>query len=316
MSLEPDKSQETLLQACMKDATIDGMKRDQPSSETFLPQVEPAAANFNVTEILKEQDRGPRHVIRTNLPTTLGPQGASRDLPAQKNHAANQNVGSAFQRLGFAYEVLKSSASRRRYDLASNSAFSNTFAGHAASLDGERTFRNAVEAILHEFMTGDFVLVRRGLGALNHRYPNLMSDQVITTVEKSFVRIRELVLTTKSYALLVYIELRRIHRVQRQLMGLGYLDVFGRARLTVHLVRVTLAVPVRVDRALRQREESEWRAKTAGYYAAGLTLPEPPRRAGFLNEKVGRILEFLVGQAGQDEDVNDPFHVETNTACI
>lgn len=165
-------------------------------------------------------------------------------------------------------------------------------------------------------MTGDFVLVRRGLGALNRRYPNLMSDQVITSVEKSFVRIRESVLTTKTYALLVYIELRRIHKVQRQLMGLGYLDVIGRARLTVHLVRVTLAVPVRVDRALRQREEREWRAKTAGYYAAGLTLPESPRRAGFLNEKVSRVLEFLVGQAGQEEDVNDPFNAETNTACI
>lgn len=94
--------------------------------------------------------------------------------------------------------------------------------------------------------------------------------------------------------------------MQKRLMGLGYLDVVGRARMTIHLVRVTLAVPMRVDRALKRREEKAWRAKVAGCQAAGLPIPpEQVRRAGILNDRVSRVLEFIVGKAGTDEGVDD-----------
>ncbi len=180
-------------------------------------------------------------------------------------------------------------------------------------MNGEHTFRDAVEAVLQEFLNGDFSLVRQKLESLNRLYPNLMNENVVSSVERSFVRIRELMLTTRIYALLIYVELRRIHRVQKQLMGLGYLDVVGRARLTVHLARVTLAVPVRMDRALKLREEKEWRAKTAGYHAAGLPLPEASRRAGILNERVSKVLEFIVGPAGADDEVEEMPATRTDT---
>ncbi len=154
-------------------------------------------------------------------------------------------------------------------------------------------------------MTGDFVIVRKWLESLHAQYPNLVSEEVVVNVEKSFIRIRELVLTTRTYALLIYIELGRIHRVQKRLMGLGYLDVVGRARLTIHLVRVTLAVPMRVDRALKQREEKYWRAKVAGMQAAGLEPPETRARAGILNDRVRKVLEFIVGNAGKDEGADE-----------
>jgi hypothetical protein len=154
-------------------------------------------------------------------------------------------------------------------------------------------------------MTGDFAIVRRWLESLHLRYPNLVSEEVVVGVERSFIRIRELVLTTRTYALLIYIELGRIHRVQRRLMGLGYLDVVGRARLTIHLVRVTLAVPMRVDRALKQREERAWRAKAAGLQAAGLPQPEITARAGILNDRISQVLEFIVGTAGNDEGADE-----------
>jgi hypothetical protein len=129
----------------------------------------------------------------------------------------------------------------------------------------------------------------------------LVSKEVVVNVERSFIRIRELVLTTRTYALLIYIELGRIHKAQKQLTGLGYLDVVGRTRSTVHLVRVTLAVPVRVDRALKQREEKAWRAKVAGLQARGITPTKTMGRAGILNDRVSKVLEFLVGAAGRDE---------------
>lgn len=118
------------------------------------------------------------------------------------------------------------------------------------------------------------------------------------------MRIRELVLSGRTYALLIYIELGRIRRVQKRLWACGYWDVIGRARLTVHLVRVALAVPMRVDRALRVREEKRWRAEMAGLCAAG-GIGGERGRGGILNERVCRVLEFIVGEAGRDESADE-----------
>jgi hypothetical protein len=223
------------------------------------------------------------------------------------------SIFSAFQRLGFAFDILKSPSARRTYDHASKPT-SSQLPDKTTFLGGEQTFRSAVEAILQEFMTGDFVIVRRWLESLHSQYPNLVSDEVVLTVERSFIRIRELVLTTRTYALLIYIELGRIHRVQKRLMGLGYLDVVGRARLTIHLVRVTLAVPMRVDRALKQREEKAWRAKAAGLQARGITPTETMGRAGILNERVSKVLEFIVGAAGKDEGADEAWSANMGKA--
>ncbi|EPE35758.1 Chaperone J-domain-containing protein [Glarea lozoyensis ATCC 20868] len=211
---------------------------------------------------------------------------------------------SAFQRLGFAFDILRSPSARRTYDRASKPT-SSSLPDKTTFLGGEHTFRSAVEAILQEFMTGDFVIVRRWLESLHAQYPNLVSEEVVINVERSFIRIRELVLTTRTYALLIYIELGRIHRVQKRLMGLRYLDIVGRARLSVHLVRVTLAVPMRVDRALKQREEKAWRAKVAGLQARGIATTETMGQAGILNDRVSKVLEFIVGVAGKDEGADE-----------
>ncbi|TVY43269.1 DnaJ-like proteinsubfamily C member [Lachnellula subtilissima] len=220
---------------------------------------------------------------------------------------------SAFQRLGFAFDILKSPSARRTYDRASKPALSQ-LPDKTSFLGGEHTFRSAVEAILQEFMTGDFVIVRRWLESLHAQYPHLVSEEVVLNVERSFIRIRELVLTTRTYALLIYIELGRIHRVQKRLMGLGYLDVIGKARLSIHLVRVTLAVPMRVDRALKQREEKAWRAKVAGLQARGITPTETRGQAGILNERVSKVLEFIVGAAGKDEGADEAWSTNMGRA--
>jgi len=222
---------------------------------------------------------------------------------------------SAFQRLGFAFDILKSPSTRRTYDRASKPT-SSQLPDKTTFLGGEHTFRSAVEAILHEFMTGDFVIVRRWLESLHAQYPHLVSEEVVINVERSFIRIRELVLTTRTYALLIYIELGRIHRVQKRLMGLGYFDVVGRTRLTIHLVRVTLAVPMRVDRALKQREEKAWRAKVAGLQARGITPTETMGRAGILNERVSKVLEFIVGAAGKDEGADEAWSTKMGSGVL
>ena len=206
--------------------------------------------------------------------------------------------------MGFAFDILKSPSTRRTYDRASKPA-SSQLPDKTTFLGGHHTFKSAVEVILHEFMTGDFAIVRRWLDSLHTQYPNLISEEVAVNVERSFIRIRELILTTRTYALLIYVELGRIHRVQQRLMELRYLDVVGRTRLTIHLVRVTLAVPVRVDRALKEREEKAWRARAAGLQVAGLPLSSSRGRAGILNDRVSQVLEFIVGAAGKDEGADE-----------
>lgn len=238
----------------------------------------------------------------------------------------------AFQRLSHAYEILKKPSLRAHYDRESTRGQrtkqwdkDETY-GSFTTIRGEHTFRSAVEAILQEFLHGDFRLVRRLLETLNRQYPNLVNEEVIcklpcficgmvtesslsrelrliklptfvVTVERSFTSLRELVLTTSTYALLLYIELGRVHRVQKKLLSLGYLDVFGRLQCTMQLVKVTLAIPVRVDRALRRKQEREWRAKRAAWDAAGI---EYETKTVLLNERVCKVLEFIVGREVED----------------
>jgi len=214
---------------------------------------------------------------------------------------------SAFQRLSQAYEILRKPSLRAHYDresVASVYGRSQSFTEKSAFVGGDSTFRGAVESILNEFLHGDFELVRKLLEALNRQYPNVLNEEVIVAIERAFGRMRKLILTTRTYALLVSIELGRIHRVQKRLRSLGYLDVIGRMKLTMQLAKITLAVPVRVDRALMRKQECEWHAKEAGWNAAVVEDAEVQRRKGgyLLNERVSKVLEFIAGQSVEDEE--------------
>lgn len=75
----------------------------------------------------------------------------------------------------------------------------------------------------------------------------------------------------------------------------------------MQLVRVTLAVPVRVDRALQRKEEREWSVKQAGWNAVGVGIKEMKgreieARKGLLNERVSRVLAFIAGDNMEDEE--------------
>ncbi|KAL2352653.1 putative DnaJ like protein subfamily B member 11 [Cryomyces antarcticus] len=212
---------------------------------------------------------------------------------------------SAFQRLAFAYEILKTPSSRQTYDRASSRSTSSTTASTNPSIGAEHAYpyRATAQTLLDEFLSGDFGTVRAWLATAHQRYPHWFSGPVVRSIERGLVRLRDLTLSSRTYAQLLWDELRRVGRVARRFRRLGALDVLGRARVTLQLVRVTLAIPMRVDRAQRRRAEHRWRAKSAGLQAAGLSPPPAAAvsTAGFLNERVVRVLEFIVGDAGKDE---------------
>lgn len=67
---------------------------------------------------------------------------------------------------------------------------------------------------------------------------------------------------------IVKFELIRLYEIQHDLRQLSYFDVFGRLRLSLQLARVTLSIPMAIDKSMReddQDEESKGRREHAGY---------------------------------------------------
>jgi len=89
--------------------------------------------------------------------------------------------------------------------------------------------------------------------------------------------------------------------------------------MTAQLVKVTLAVPMRVDRALRLKEERERRAKEAGWNAADGKYDtiegKAGRRGGILNDRVFRVLEFIVGESAEDPEADAAWIASTSRAA-
>ncbi|KAJ8067770.1 hypothetical protein OCU04_003371 [Sclerotinia nivalis] len=216
----------------------------------------------------------------------------------------------AFQRLAFAFEILKSPSSRQAYDSTSLVSSSTTTSlptkYPSPSLASDNLFRTTVSSLIHDFLTGDFITIRSLLSSLNSQYPHLINTDVTSSIELAFIKVRELVMRGRVWALLIYIEMGRIWRVQKRLRSLGRWDLVGKAKMMVLLVRVVVAVPVRVDRALRERVEKERRAKKVELEAEGLAYEldseEEWIKGGILNERVCKVLEFIVGEAGNDEE--------------
>lgn len=63
-------------------------------------------------------------------------------------------------------------------------------------------------------------------------------------------------------------ELIRLYEIQHDLRQLSYFDVFGRLRLSLQLARVTLSIPMAIDKAMREDdddEEADGTHRPAGY---------------------------------------------------
>lgn len=56
---------------------------------------------------------------------------------------------------------------------------------------------------------------------------------------------------------IVKFELIRLYEIQHDLRQLSYFDVFGRLRLSLQLARVTLSIPMAIDKAMREEDEDE-----------------------------------------------------------
>ena len=56
---------------------------------------------------------------------------------------------------------------------------------------------------------------------------------------------------------IVKFELIRLYEIQHDLRQLSYFDVFGRLRLSLQLARVTLSIPMAIDKAMREEGDDD-----------------------------------------------------------
>ncbi|KAL8276321.1 hypothetical protein RQP46_011287 [Phenoliferia psychrophenolica] len=162
----------------------------------------------------------------------------------------------AFQRLSYAYETISKPASRRMYDVGGGRGYDpgsprdNPYAG-------DETLNGVLRNVFTEFLAGDFEMIRVFVNALNEGNPGLnLGEEAVDNLEGAFRRVRDVLLNGQKYLRLIKFELIRLYEIQHSLRALGYFDLVGRLRLTLALTRVTLEIPMVLDRAMRDDQRS------------------------------------------------------------
>ncbi|KAF8689075.1 DnaJ molecular chaperone homology domain, partial [Rhizoctonia solani] len=162
----------------------------------------------------------------------------------------------AFQKLSYAYSVLSDNRKRRLYDTNGTAE-----PGGAQDMHGANdTLNRVLLAIWADFLDGDFELIKMLLRSFGEVNPKLkFGDETIEALLQALVNLREVVVSAgQQHFRLLKFEMMRLYEIQHALRQLSYFDVPGRLKLTIQLARLTLALPVNVDKAImaEQREEN------------------------------------------------------------
>lgn len=166
----------------------------------------------------------------------------------------NSDATHAFQKVAVAYDVLSKPTLRRLYDNRSPSSNFNVFAtrpmGHA-----EDTFRGVILGVFNDFLDGDLEVIRTLLTAINDLNPSIkLGEEGINSVLRALQAIRERALTCRTCIYALHAELTRLLELQHAFRQLSYFDIAGRSRLTIQLTRITLSLPIALEKALQEQQ--------------------------------------------------------------
>ncbi|KAH7928275.1 DnaJ-domain-containing protein [Leucogyrophana mollusca] len=165
----------------------------------------------------------------------------------------NPKATHAFQKVSVAYDVLSQPASKRMYDSRSPTSQCDFFASRSA-VQADETLKGVILGIISDFLDGDMEMIRTLLRAINDINPSLrLGDDGINSVLSVFQRIRERALTCRTCIVALHTELIRVLEIQSAFRQLPYFDITGRSRLTIQLTRITLSLPVTLEKAIQEQ---------------------------------------------------------------
>ncbi|KIM84399.1 hypothetical protein PILCRDRAFT_410890 [Piloderma croceum F 1598] len=202
----------------------------------------------------------------------------------------NPEATHAFQKVSVAYDVLSKPSSKRVYDSRQSSSpynfFSTQPAGHA-----EETFRGVIIGVFNDFLDGDLEMIRTLLRAVNDINPSLrLSEDSINAVLGTLQSIRERALTCRTCVFVLHAELSRLLELQHSFRQLSYIDLVGRSRLTIQLTRVTISLPIVLEKALRDEKFIYGHQRNVG---VDVNLSVLPRHVDNLIRCIDVILERM-----------------------
>jgi len=162
----------------------------------------------------------------------------------------NPEATHAFQKVSVAYDVLSKPSSKRVYDSRKPSSPYNFFSTQPVG-DAEATFIGVVIGVFNDFLDGDLEIIRTLLRAMNDINPTLrLCEDNVNSVLKALQNIRERALTCRTCILVLHAELIHLLELQHNFRQLSYLDLMGRSRLTIQLTRVTISLPIALEKAI------------------------------------------------------------------
>ncbi|GLB40580.1 putative dnaJ molecular chaperone homology domain [Lyophyllum shimeji] len=169
----------------------------------------------------------------------------------------NPDATYAFQKVAVAYDVLSKPSSRRLYDNRSPSSGFDAFSARPPN-HADETFRGVILGVFNDFLDGDLEVIRTLLRAINDINPSIkLGDEGIDSVVATLEAIRERALTCRTCIYALHAELTRLLEVQHAFRQLSYFDIMGRSRLTIQLTRITLSLPIALERALREQNSAQ-----------------------------------------------------------
>ncbi|KAH7884596.1 DnaJ-domain-containing protein [Phlebopus sp. FC_14] len=170
----------------------------------------------------------------------------------------NPDATHAFQKVSIAYDVLSKPSSKRAYDSRPTHAQHDFFASGTEN-HADETFKGVLISIISDFLDGDLEMIHTLLRVISDLNPSLkLGDDGINSVLSVLQRIRERILTCRACIIALHTELARVLELQSAFRQLPYFDITGRSRLTIQLTRITLFLPVTLEKAIQEQQNDSY----------------------------------------------------------